>query len=122
MSPCGLRFLGQLNCDLRKIPVNLIPFPRRHVFMTGFAPLTSHGSQQYGALTVPELMQQMFGAKNMMCAAHRYLTCAALFRGRMSSKGLDEQMLNVRNKKSSYFVEWIQNNVKAYSSTSRPRI
>ena len=25
---CCLRFPGQLNCDLRKIAVNLIPFPR----------------------------------------------------------------------------------------------
>eukprot|EP00439_Symbiodinium_sp_Y106_P074862 s1294_g14.t1 len=36
-----------------------------HFFMTGFAPLTSRGSQQYRALTVPELTQQMFDAKNM---------------------------------------------------------
>merc|ERR1712007_211682 len=55
---CCLRFPGQLNCDLRKIAVNLIPFPRLHFFMTGFAPLTSRGSQQYRALTVPELTQQ----------------------------------------------------------------
>merc|ERR1711945_5728 len=63
-----LRFPGQLNCDLRKIAVNLIPFPRLHFFMTGFAPLTSRGSQQYRALTVPELTQQMFDAKNKMAA------------------------------------------------------
>ena len=31
--------------------------------MNGFAPLTSRGSQQYRALTVPELTQQMFDAK-----------------------------------------------------------
>jgi len=41
-----LRFPGQLNCDLRKIAVNQIPFPRLHFFMTGFAPLTSRGLQQ----------------------------------------------------------------------------
>ena len=64
-----LRFPGQLNADLRKLAVNLIPFPRLHFFMVGFAPLTSRGSQQYRALTVPELTQQMFDAKNMMCAA-----------------------------------------------------
>eukprot|EP00439_Symbiodinium_sp_Y106_P041968 s9024_g5.t1 len=101
---CCLRFPGQLNCDLRKIAVNLVPFPRLHFFMTGFAPLTSRGSQQ-------------FDAKNMMCAADprhgRYLTAAALFRGRMSTKEVDEQMLNVQNKNSSYFVEWIPNNIKA---------
>ena len=53
--------------------------------MPGFAPLTARGSQQYRfdnieamfksvvkifvrALTVPELTQQMFDAKNMMAA------------------------------------------------------
>ena len=61
--------------------------------------------------------ERMFDAKNMMCAADprhgRYLTAAALFRGRMSTKEVDEQMLNVQNKNSSYFVEWIPNNIKA---------
>lgn len=87
---CCLRFPGQLNADLRKLAVNLVPFPRLHFFMVGFAPLTSRGSQQYRALTVPELTQQMWDAKNMMCAADprhgRYLTASAMFRGRMSSK------------------------------------
>jgi len=41
-----IRFPGQLNSDLRKMAVNLIPFPRLHFFMIGFAPLTSRGSQQ----------------------------------------------------------------------------
>jgi len=41
-----IRFPGQLNADLRKMAVNLIPFPRLHFFMIGFAPLTSRGSQQ----------------------------------------------------------------------------
>jgi tubulin beta len=36
-----------------------------------------------------------------------------MFRGRMSTKEVDEQMLNVQNKNSSYFVEWIPNNVKS---------
>merc|ERR1712166_1307173 len=112
-----LRFPGQLNADLRKLAVNLIPFPRLHFFMLGFAPLTSRGSQQYRALTVPELTQQCFEAKNMMCASDprhgRYLTAAVMFRGRMSTKEVDEQMLNVQNKNSSYFVEWIPNNIKS---------
>ena len=100
------------------LAVNLVPFPRLHFFMMGFAPLTSRGSQQYRALTVPELTQQMFDAKNMMCASliprhGRYLTARAMFRGRMSTKEVDEQMLNVQNKNSSYFVEWIPNNIKS---------
>ena len=103
----------------------MVPFPRLHFFMPGFAPLTSRGSQQYRALTVPELTQQMFDAKNMMAACDprhgRYLTVAAMFRGRMSMKEVDEQMLNVQNKNSSYFVEWIPNNVKTAVCDIPPR-
>lgn len=40
-----LRFPGQLNSDLRKLAVNLIPFPRLHFFLIGFAPLTARNSQ-----------------------------------------------------------------------------
>merc|ERR1712212_235719 len=111
-----LRFPGQLNADLRKLAVNMVPFPRLHFFMPGFAPITSRGSQQYRPLSVPGLTQQMFDAKNMMAACDprhgRYLTVPTVFRGRMSMKEVDEQMLNVQNKNSSYFVEWIPNNVK----------
>jgi hypothetical protein len=35
---CCLRFPGQLNADLRKLAVNLIPFPRLHFFMVGARP------------------------------------------------------------------------------------
>jgi len=114
---CSLRFPGQLNCDLRKLAVNMVPFPRLHFFLVGFAPLTSATSEQYRALSVPELTAQAFDAKNMMCAADprhgRYLTCAMMFRGNMSSKEVDDQMLSMVNKNSSYFVEWIPNNLKA---------
>merc|ERR1712152_71834 len=120
-----LRFPGQLNADLRKLAVNMVPFPRLHFFMPGFAPLTARGSQQYRALTVPELTQQMFDAKNMMAACDprhgRYLTVAAIFRGRMSMKEVDEQMLNIQNKNSSYFVEWIPNNVEIAVCDIPPR-
>lgn len=120
-----LRFPGQLNADLRKLAVNMVPFPRLHFFMPGFAPLTSRGNQQYRALTVPELTQQMFDAKNMMAACDprngRYLTVAAIFRGRMSMKEVDEQMLNVQTKNKHYFVEWVPNNVKTAVCDIPPR-
>jgi len=37
--------------------------------MTGFVPLTACGRQKYRAVTVPELTQQMFDAKNMKAAS-----------------------------------------------------
>merc|ERR1711933_483448 len=64
---CCLRFPGQLNSDLRKLAINLIPFPRLHFFMCGFAPLTSRGAQQYRQLSVPELTQQMLRKEHDVC-------------------------------------------------------
>ncbi|TNN18478.1 Tubulin beta chain [Schistosoma japonicum] len=51
----------------------------------------------------------------------RFLTVAAIFCGRMSMKEVDEQMLNVQNKNSSYFVDWIPNNVKTAICDIPPR-
>lgn len=112
----SLRFPGQLNADLRKLSVNMVPFPRLHFFITGNAPLSSRMGAEFTAVNVPELTKQMFDPKNMMAACDprhgRYLTVAAIFRGRMSVREVDEQMLNIQNKNSTYFVEWIPNNVK----------
>eukprot|EP00457_Paulinella_chromatophora_P004826 gb/GEZN01004839.1/.p1 GENE.gb/GEZN01004839.1/~~gb/GEZN01004839.1/.p1 ORF type:complete len:461 (+),score=76.59 gb/GEZN01004839.1/:35-1417(+) len=114
---CCLRFPGQLNSDLRKLAVNLTPFPRLHFFMIGIAPLTASGTEQYSQLSVPELTQQMFHPKNMMCASDprtgKFLTAAAMFRGNISTKQIDDQMLNVQAKNQQYFVEWIPNNIKS---------
>eukprot|EP00121_Abeoforma_whisleri_P000333 Awhi_evm1s298 len=79
-----LRFPGQLNADLRKLAVNMVPFPRLHFFMPGFAPLTSAKSEGFKRSTVAALTQQMFDPNNMMAACDprsgRYLTVAAMFR------------------------------------------
>ena len=85
----------------------MVPFPRLHFFMVGTAPLTAKGSQSFRAVSVPELTQQMFDAKNMMAAADprqgRYLTVAALWRGKVSLRDVDDSMLQVQQKVSITF-------------------
>ena len=111
-----LRFPGQLNADLRKLAVNMVPFPRLHFFIVGFAPLVAQGTSQYRNYSVSELTSQMFDSKNMMAVSDpkhgRYLTVAAVFRGRISMNDVDEQMLQIQTRNSAHFVEWIPNNVK----------
>ena len=122
---CCLRFPGQLNSDLRKMSVNLIPFPRLHFFLVGYAPLSASGTENYRAQTVAELSAQMFDAKNMMAASDprhgRYLTASAMFRGNLSPKEIDEQMQSIQNKNSPYFVEWIPNNIKSSLCNVAPK-
>ncbi|EFC38385.1 beta-tubulin [Naegleria gruberi] len=114
----SLRFPGQLNSDLRKLAVNLIPFPRLHFFVVGSAPLAATSSQQYSALSIAELTSQMFNKKNMMAACDpsmgKYLAASATFRGlNLSTNEIDEQMLGMQRKYSQNFVEWIPNNIKS---------
>ncbi|KAJ3315699.1 Tubulin beta-2 chain [Boothiomyces sp. JEL0838] len=120
-----LRFPGQLNADLRKLAVNMVPFPRLHFFMVGFAPLTARDSKPFRNLTVHDLSTQMFEARNMMAACNpmhgRYLTVATIFRGRVSTKEVDQCLLNYQQKNSQLFVEWIPNNAKTAICDVPPR-
>merc|ERR1711936_1101028 len=102
---CCLRFPGQLNSDLRKLGVNLIPFPRLHFFIIGTAPLTASDDKGYRKLSVKDIMEQVFDAKNM--------TAAVIFRGAsVQSKDVDEQVLIMINRNEAYFVDWIPHNNK----------
>ena len=115
-------FFVQLNCDLSKLAVTLIPFPRLHFFITGSAPLTPAVSQQYRALTVPEPTQHMPDPKNMMCAAdHRHGRC---LRPRHSSEVAYPQrrlMSRCCIRRIHHIVEWIPNNIKAGVCDIPPR-
>ncbi|KAL7673953.1 hypothetical protein ACOME3_000235 [Neoechinorhynchus agilis] len=119
------RFPGQLNADLRKLATNMVPFSRLHFFVPGFAPLHSRGNQFYMKMTVPELVRQCFDASNMMAACDpregKYLTSACIFRGRISMREVEEQILNVKNKNSPYFVEWIPDSLKMAVCDIPPR-
>ncbi|CAN6672184.1 tubulin beta chain [Trichomonascus vanleenenianus] len=111
-----LRYPGQLNGDLRKLAVNLVPFPRLHFFTAGFAPLFAQNTRAYHNLSVPELTQQLFSPSNVMAACNpyhgRYLTISTIFRGKVSMKEVEDSIYAAKTKYAPYFVEWIPNNVQ----------
>lgn len=121
----SLRFPGQLNSDLRKLAVNLVPFPRLHFFMVGYAPLGSVNSESFRSLSVNELTSQLFDPRNMMAGADansgRYLTAAAFYRGDVSVKEVEDELFKVQNKNSDYFVDWIPNNVQSSVCSVAPK-
>ncbi|KAI0034567.1 beta-tubulin 2 [Vararia minispora EC-137] len=114
---CGtstsLRFPGQLNGDLRKLSLNLIPFPRLHFLCPSYAPFHALGSQAFYRVSVPDLTSALFDRRNLLVAADprfgRYLTAATIFRGKVSSREFAVHELQRKN--SHMFVEWIPDNV-----------
>lgn len=90
----AFRFPGQLNGDLRKLAVNLVPFPRLHFLVPSFAPLTSSSA------TVNELIMQIFDSKNMMANVDprrgKFFAVGAVFRGKVSAKQVEQQIVQLR--------------------------
>merc|ERR1711972_53810 len=120
---CGItssiRFPGMLNGDLRKLGVNLVPFPRLHFFLCSFAPLHSQDSSQHTAINVKELTSQAISARNYYCNVKpedgKVLACSFVFRGKgVKSADVDNQMNTLQEHATKLpFVEWIPNNIKS---------
>ncbi|KAI6039843.1 beta-tubulin 2 [Pisolithus marmoratus] len=114
---CGvstsLRFPGQLNGDLRKLGMNLIPFPRLHFLMPSYAPFYDPKASAFQKLSVPELTNLLFDRRSLLVACDprlgRYLTAACIFRGKVSS--IETSVAQLQRKNSNLFVEWIPDNV-----------
>jgi tubulin beta len=112
----SLRFPGKLNGDLRKLGVNLVPFPRLHFFLISQAPLSSNDNKAYQLVNVQELLNQCFSPRNFFSNVKpddgKYMTASLLFRGPMSTQEVDENMEKRQSANSDDFVEWIPNNMK----------
>jgi len=112
----SLRFPGKLNGDLRKLGVNLVPFPRLHFFLISQAPLQSKDNKAYQLVNVQELTNQCFSPRNFFSNVKpddgKYMTASLLFRGGMSTQEVDENMEKRQSANSDDFVEWIPNNLK----------
>jgi len=112
----SLRFPGKLNGDLRKLGVNLVPFPRLHFFLIAQAPLQSQDNQAYQLVNVQELLNQSFSPRNFFSNVKpddgKYMTASLIFRGAMSTQEVDENVEKRQSANSDDFVEWIPNNMK----------
>jgi len=116
---CGvstsLRFPGQLNGDLRKLGLNLVPFPRLHFLMPSYAPFHVTGSESFTRNSVADLTTAVFDRHSLLVACDprlgRYLTAATIFRGDVSSREAQYAVMNLQQKDASHFVEWIPDNV-----------
>lgn len=112
----SLRFPGKLNGDLRKLGVNLVPFPRLHFFLIAQAPLQSEKLKKYQKINVQELTNQSFSPRNFIANVRpddgKYMTASLLFRGDIATQEIDENISKRQSAHADDFVEWIPNNMK----------
>jgi len=135
---CGvtasIRFPGLLNGDLRKLGVNLVPFPRLHFFLVSYAPLESSNAASKNTVKVKDLTTQVQSARNFYSNVKaddgKYLAVALTFRGKekktdpktkkegksgLSTKEVDTAVKAFQDKGSQNgaFTDWIPNNIKS---------
>jgi len=121
---CGvtasMRFPGMLNGDLRKLGVNLVPFPRLHFFLISQAPLGTTDDQSKTKQNVKQVRDQAFSKRNFFSNVKpddgKYLAASFVFRGEpsiLSTNKVDLAMEELQTKHSEDFVDWIPNNIKS---------
>jgi len=113
----SIRFSGKLNGDLRKLGVNMIPFPRLHFFNIAQAPILSPRNKSYTKLFIQELTKQVWSGKqffsNVPIDDGKFLTGSLTYRGPIETQEVDENVEKVQSAKAEEFVEWIPNNIKS---------
>jgi len=121
----SLRFPGKLNGDLRKLGVNLVPFPRLHFFLISQAPLASKENEGYQLVNVQELTNQCYSPRNFFSNVKpddgKYMTASLIFRGPMSTQEVDEVCEKRQTDNSDDYTEWIPNNMKTSVVTVAPK-
>ncbi|KAE8360395.1 hypothetical protein BDV27DRAFT_167849 [Aspergillus caelatus] len=108
------RYPGQLNSDLRKLTMNMIPSPRLHFFMLGLSPFPSCTPE---SSNVAWVTQQLFSSNNIMASGNHHkshcLSCLTIIRGKVSVVEIEAQVNNMWNRNSPDFIEWVPNNVRS---------
>ncbi|KAL7424441.1 hypothetical protein Q5752_000124 [Cryptotrichosporon argae] len=119
-----LRFPGLLNSDLRKLATNMVPFPRVHFFVAGYAPLIASAHRAYTASNVADLTTALFQRRSLLAAIDplqgKYLTVSLAYRGRLGMSDIENAVYEYQNKQSAHFVPFIPNSALTSLCTVPP--
>jgi tubulin beta len=120
----NFRFPGQLNASLRKLATNLVPFPRLKFFKAsqtswGYAPENYH-KEKLSTMVSSVIIGKETGLFSIDSRHGRFMTAAIFGRGfQCANYDLDQAVLSVQSKNSSYFVEYFPSNITvSYSGKS----
>ncbi|ETO33694.1 beta-tubulin [Reticulomyxa filosa] len=112
----SLRFPVKLNNDLRKMAMNLVPFPRLHFLLVTQAPLFAFGEKTKAKLSFREITDQMWSSQTCMANVAvrdgKYLGAALIYRGESFQMPEENPLRCISEKMAEDFVNWIPDNIK----------
>lgn len=112
----GLRFEGGLNCNLKEIETNLVPFPKMKNLLTAYAPFRSIEKAYHEYMSVANLTTKVFNSDSLMikCSlkSGKLLAGCLLYRGDVSPKEINSAVANLRQNKDIVFADCSSNSFK----------
>ena len=108
----SLRFSGKLNGDLRKMCVNLVPFPRLHFFAMAQDPLFAPAHAKHVKVT-DEMWSSRNSLANVKPEDGKYLSASCSHCSNLATQEVDDEIAKVSEKMSDDVVTWIPNNTKS---------
>ncbi|MDH5401500.1 MAG: tubulin beta chain [Candidatus Heimdallarchaeota archaeon] len=116
----GMRFVGTLNLDLRKLITNLVPHPRLHFLMTSTAPLVESGG--FDSQSIEKTAEVLFEKSNIQAQVNTedgaYISTTVLFRGNVNPADMDTALRAMKQKLK--FVSFIPTGFKTGLSATAP--
>jgi tubulin beta len=115
----GMRFPTQARSDLRKMSLNLVPFPRVHFMSVATSPLSANRlANMKDTTTFKDITSQLFDKENLLLdspqqnGGAKHMAASCFFRGDIPTSEIDDRMAEMQNKYSQSFSEWIPDNIK----------
>jgi len=112
----GLRFDGSLNCNLKEIETNLIPFPKVKGIITSYAPFRSMEKAHHEYMSVANMTNKLFIRESMMVNCDmsygKLFAGCLIYRGDVSPKEVHSAVINLKKDKTIQFADCSSNSFK----------
>ncbi|KAH3714591.1 tubulin beta chain [Pelomyxa schiedti] len=93
------RFPGELNQDIRKLAVNMVPFPHMHFLLCGVSPMGD--CSETTPLDEDILTKNIFASCDARSGKH--IATSLIFRGEFHAMEVENQLSRLRSKSSAQF-------------------
>jgi tubulin alpha len=106
----GMRYAGDLNCNLRDIKTNLIPYAALRQLIMGFSPLSA--SKKYKC-TAKTITLNAFSGEELVSVNSKeseYIACALVYRGHVSPHNVNFTIRQLQRELK--FVPWMPSGFK----------